>query len=285
MSTDVQERQVKQTAVANRPIVHITRGRSHGAITRLMSPGDLGQILKPFVFLDWFDTDNGGFPGFNLHPHSGIATLTHLIEGSTTYEDTTGATGVLRGGGVEWMRAGKGIWHGGGAGEPGRTRGFQLWLALPGALELGPPESRYLSAADIPNAGPASVLLGTHAGRANSIDAPSPINYLAVTLRAGQRWDYTPPAGHSVLWLAVARGAINAGRDVARGELAVFEAGEGRVEIEATSDTDFVLGSAAPHPHELVTGYYSVHTSEAALEEGEARIRELGKSIQRQGRR
>ena len=31
-----------------------------------------------------------------MHPHSGIATLTWLIEGDTLYEDTTGEQGVLR---------------------------------------------------------------------------------------------------------------------------------------------------------------------------------------------
>jgi redox-sensitive bicupin YhaK (pirin superfamily) len=65
-----------------RRIARRTRGHSEGSITRLMSPSDFGQILKPFVFLDLFD--NKGIPsrGFGLHPHSGIATLTYLLEGS-----------------------------------------------------------------------------------------------------------------------------------------------------------------------------------------------------------
>ena len=39
------------TAIATetRAIVHRTRGSTHGPITRLVSPGDLGQFLKPFV--------------------------------------------------------------------------------------------------------------------------------------------------------------------------------------------------------------------------------------------
>lgn len=50
----------KSTAVTrerSRQIVHRTSGLRHGAITRLMSPSDLGHILKPFVFLDLFDTE------------------------------------------------------------------------------------------------------------------------------------------------------------------------------------------------------------------------------------
>ncbi|HUE88522.1 MAG TPA: hypothetical protein VMO26_20790 [Vicinamibacterales bacterium] len=35
-----------------RTIVQRTRGYGHGPIVRLMSPSDLGEQLKPFVFLD-----------------------------------------------------------------------------------------------------------------------------------------------------------------------------------------------------------------------------------------
>ena len=45
------------TTARPRKIVRRTRGNRHGPITRLMSPGDLGQLLKPFVFLDLFDMD------------------------------------------------------------------------------------------------------------------------------------------------------------------------------------------------------------------------------------
>ena len=99
--------------LAQRPIVQRTRGRQHGPITRLVSPGDLGQVLKPFIFLDRFEAPAGGQPPqFGMHPHSGIATLTYLIDGRTNYQDTTGElgeSGVLPTGGVEWMMAGGGV--------------------------------------------------------------------------------------------------------------------------------------------------------------------------------
>src|ERR1700733_8389756 len=123
-----------------RRIVHRTSGRRHGPITRLMSPGDLGEVLKPFVFLDLFDTETASYPGMGMHPHSGLARKTPLFEGSVRYEDTTGAKGTLPEGGVEWFKAGGGAWHGGGAGETGRSRGFQLWIAPPPEHELGPVE-------------------------------------------------------------------------------------------------------------------------------------------------
>ena len=270
----------------HRPIAFRSRGLSHGYITRLMSPSDLGRILKPFVFLDLFDNRGDNFPTFGLHPHSGLATLTYVAEGTVRYEDTNNATGILGAGGVEWMRAGKGVWHAGGSGDPGHTRGFQLWIALPPELELGPSESIYQSAADIPRIGPARLLLGEHDGAKSSIAAPAAINYLAVTLKAGEHWCYQPPSGHSVLWLAMGKGRVSIpGPDVLEpGEIITFEPGEAPVDFLTTEDAEFVIGSAAPHPYDLVLGHYSVHTSAQALMVGEAEIQHIRRRLVEQGR-
>jgi len=40
-----------------RRIAFRTAGHAHGPITRLMSPGDVGELVKPFVFLDYFETE------------------------------------------------------------------------------------------------------------------------------------------------------------------------------------------------------------------------------------
>jgi redox-sensitive bicupin YhaK (pirin superfamily) len=276
----------KSTAVIRerpRQIVHRTRGRRHGPITRLMSPSDLGQSLKPFVFLDLFDNEGAPFSGFGLHPHSGIATLTYLLEGSVRYEDTTGATGILAQGGVEWFKAGRGAWHGGGDGESGRTRGFQLWIALPPEHELEPAESVYQAPQDIRRIGPAAVLLGELGAVSSALPAPSPVNYLAVRLNAGESWRYQPPADHSVCWVALATGSLAVPEPVQAGELASFEPSNEAIDFHAETDTEFVLGSAARHPYELALGQYSVHTSPASLEAGERRIGEIKAQLQKQG--
>jgi redox-sensitive bicupin YhaK (pirin superfamily) len=269
---------------AVRKIAKRTRGHKHGPITRLMSPSDLGELLKPFVFLDLFDNQGIPFNGFGLHSHSGIATLTYIAEGSVSYEDTNGATGLLPAGGVEWMQAGSGVWHDGNAGEPGRTRGFQLWIALPPNLELGPSHSLYLAPDTIQRDGPARVLLGSYGSAKSVIDAPSSINYLAVKLKKGEHWHYQPSAGHTVLWVAVGVGVVTAPDEVRHGELVAFEPSNGPIELEAQSDAELVIGSAARHDHDLVLGYYSVHTSPASLEAGERRIAEIKMRLQKEGR-
>jgi len=45
-----------------------------------------------------------------------------------------------------------------------------------------------------------------------------------------------------------------------------------------------VFGSAVKHPHALVLGDYSVHTSAQALERVEAGIARIGEELRKQGR-
>src|ERR1700676_5042400 len=92
-----------------RRIVHRTRGHSHGPIKRLVSPSDVGELIKPFVFLDYFDIDPKHMPAIAFHPHSGIATLTLVLEGRIYYEETSGTKGIIEARGVEWMRAAGGV--------------------------------------------------------------------------------------------------------------------------------------------------------------------------------
>jgi len=103
-------------------------------------------------------------------------------------------------------------------------------------------------------------------------------------LKDGRRWRYAPPEGHNVAWLAVDAGGLRSPAPIGAGELAVFEESDGAIELEADGDTSFVLGSAIKHPHPLVLGYYSVHTSAAALAQGEAEINRIGERLRAAGR-
>ena len=267
-----------------RRIAYRTRGHSHGPITRLVSPSDVGKLIKPFVFLDYFDIDPKRAPPIGFHPHSGIATLTLLLEGQVFYEETSGTKGVIQPRGVEWMRAAGGVWHTGGAAGTTHAKGYQLWIALPPEMESIESEAQYLGGEHFQSQGPARVILGRYGDATSKISAPRTINYLDVTLKEGEKWRYEPPENHTVAWAAVHEGKLRTPDIVGKGELAVFEESSSALEIEALEDTGFILGSAVRHPHDLVLGTYSVHTSKHALDRGEAKIAEIGKRLQAQGR-
>ena len=227
-------------ARARRGVAYRTPGRTQGPITRLMSPGDLGELLKPFVFLDYFQTEGFQGRGFAPHPHSGIATHTTLIDGTFDYGDSTGKTGTLRQGNIEWMQAGGGVWHWGYPRRGEAMRGYQLWIALPAALEHAPAESHYLgtsgSAAESAKESdaPVRVLLGTYGSLASAVPYREPITYLHVKLGDGEPWTFRPNTGHDVAWLAVNRGSLRLGGLKIQRELVVFEEGNGEIPLRAT---------------------------------------------------
>lgn len=269
---------IRDTA-AHRAIRYRTTGSGHGAIVRLMSPSDLGHLIKPFVFLDLFEGESSFINGMPMHPHSGIATVTVITEGNLRFEDAESGTGMIDYGGVEWMRAGGGVWHGKemSVGTSRRIQGFQLWVALPPALENATVDSQYLESSVMPQVGLARVILGSYLGVQSPVRAPAGMNYLLVTLPAGESWSYVPPEGHESLWLSVSRGSLCAPERVLAGEMVIFEPGSGTVTLKAMhNDTVFVIGSAQPHPYDLALGNYSVHTNPQALRAGQAKIAEIG---------
>ncbi len=267
------------TAARARRVAYRTRGRSHGPIARLVSPSDVGELIKPFVFLDYFDIDPKHTPAIGFHPHSGIATLTLLLEGQIYYEETSGTKGVIEPRGVEWMRAAGGVWHTGGALGTARAKGYQLWIALPPEMESIESEAQYLGGEHFQSHGPARVILGCLCEAISKVSAPPTMNYLDVALKKGEQWRYGPPHDHTVAWIAVHEGKLATPEIVDKGELAVFEESNGALEFEALEDAGFILGSAVKHPHELVLGTYSVHTSKRALDRGEATIAEIGRRL------
>jgi redox-sensitive bicupin YhaK (pirin superfamily) len=279
MSTRAMSARSLDAQSSYRPIVLRTRGQAHGPVTRLVSPNDIGQMIKPFVFLDYFEADPANGPDFGFHPHSGIATLTLILAGQAFYKETTGHEGVINTGGVEWMRASSGVWHAGGISGNERIKGFQLWVAMPAALELAEPESQYLDATAFRSVGPARVIAGEYGGVTSLVRSPPGIAYLDVRLRAGERWIYQPPRNHNVAWIASHQGSVSTPLDVSAGEVAVFEEGEKQIEFRALTDAGFVLGSAIKHPYDLVTGYYSVHTTADALRHGESNIAAIGRRL------
>jgi len=149
---------------------------------------------------------------------------------------------------------------------------------------LGATKSIYLAGEDVAQDGPARVLLGSYGSASSAIVAPSPINYLAVRLKAGERWRYDPPKGHTVLWTAVASGTVSVPDELRQGDLAAFEPSSEAVEFEARTDAEFVLGSAVPHNYDLVLGSHSVHTTPAALRDAQAHLSAIQTRLVTEGR-
>jgi quercetin 2,3-dioxygenase len=165
--------------------------------------------VDPFLMLDHFSTDNADdyIAGFPAHPHRGFETVTYMLDGHMRHEDHLGHTGDLKGGGVQWMTAGRGIIHSEmPQQEAGRMRGFQLWINLPAKEKMKPAGYRDIQPEEIPVVAlPDGVEVKVIAGTldASGVKTPGPIQgvttdplYLDVELPAGARFSHPVAPGY-----------------------------------------------------------------------------------------
>ncbi len=96
------------------------------------------RLVGPWCLLDRFGplTFSGDKPmDVAPHPHTGMQTVTWLLDGEVLHDDSLGCEAVVRPGGVNVMTAGSGIAHAEQTPirNTGRLNGVQLWVALPDA--------------------------------------------------------------------------------------------------------------------------------------------------------
>ena len=123
-----------------------------GAGVKIRRINDFTGRLDPFLLLDELKASAredyiGGFPP---HPHRGFETLTYLIHGGVTHEDSMGNRGEVHAGEAQWMSAGRGVIH---SEMPlldsEGLHGFQVWINLPAARKMDPPRYRDIRAAEM----------------------------------------------------------------------------------------------------------------------------------------
>lgn len=112
--------------------------------------------FDPFLLFDDFRNDDpqkyrNGFP---WHPHRGIETISYVLEGTVSHEDSLGNRGSIGPGDLQWMTAGRGILHQEiPLGNPrGQMHGFQLWANLPAKLKMTKPRYQDIRSQDIETA-------------------------------------------------------------------------------------------------------------------------------------
>jgi redox-sensitive bicupin YhaK (pirin superfamily) len=118
---------------------------TNAIVRRSIGTPELRQ-LSPFLLLDHFEKSpaNAFFPD---HPHSGIETVTRVLEGTILHEDFLGSRGSIGQGDIQIMTAGRGIMHAE-VPQPG-TSGLQLWVDLPKPVKEIDPGYRTIRAGNV----------------------------------------------------------------------------------------------------------------------------------------
>jgi quercetin 2,3-dioxygenase len=229
-------------------------------LTRVLTQ-DLQHRLDPFLMLDAFGSDSADdyIAGFPDHPHRGFETVTYMLAGNMRHRDSAGNEGLLQGGGVQWMTAGRGVIHSELPEQSeGRMEGFQLWLNLPAKDKMNPPWYRDIQSAEVPEWSDGGVTARVIAGSTHGVqgsvqrDGTQPL-YLDLHLNAGETFEQALPESHNA-FVYVYRGALRIGEhDAPQQRMAILRnVGDGVRVTASTEGARAILVAGRPLKEPIV---------------------------------
>jgi redox-sensitive bicupin YhaK (pirin superfamily) len=192
-------------------------------------------------------TENSGLD-VGPHPHSGLQTVTWLIDGQALHKDSLGSEQVISPGQLNLMTAGNGVAH---AEEAtghyrGVLEGIQLWVAQPEATRHGEPAFEHH--ADLPRVdvagGTATVLIGDFAG----VTSPARRDTALVGIDLNLHGDSVLPLARDFEYaVIVLHGAVTLyGESIGPGRLAFLGDGLDQLDIAAPEGTRALLLGGEP---------------------------------------
>jgi len=204
------------------------------------------------------------------HPHTGLQTVTWLVEGEVLHRDSLGIEQLIRPGQLNLMTAGHGVSHSEEASPRyrGALSGIQLWVAQPEATRHGPPAFEHHAELPRLDLGPstATVLVGDLAGTASP--ARRDTDHVGVDLVLGPGITEVPLVPDHEHAVVVLDGEVAvAGTVAAAGVLAHLGTGRDELALAAATPARVVLLGGVPFPEELVMWWNFVARSRDEIDE------------------
>jgi len=248
-------------------------------VRSILSSQRLGQTISPFLLLDY-----GGpieFPptqqalGVDEHPHRGFETVTIVYQGELEHHDSTGNSGSIGPGDVQWMTAASGIVH-----EEKHSREFarrggmfemvQLWVNLPAKFKTLPAGYQTLLNHDIPvvklanGSGNVRVIAGNFQNTKGPARTFTPINLWDIRLQAGRTVELEMPDGYTTLLVNLhGKILLYETEKVDAAEMALFDRRGENISIEAREDATMLLLNGEPIDEPVVSyGPFVMNTEE-----------------------
>jgi redox-sensitive bicupin YhaK (pirin superfamily) len=219
------------------------------------------QRVSPFLMMDFnAEYDFGAsdhIRGVDVHPHKGFETVTIAYKGSVAHHDSTGNSGVINPGDVQWMTAGAGVLHKEYHEENFSKRGglfemVQLWVNLPAKNKLTAPNYQAITSAQMgkvtlpDNAGLVNVIAGSFNDNKGPATTFTPVNMFDIKLNAGGELTTNVPALHNTVILVVEGGIEVNGQQAILHDLVLFKNEGEEISIKATENSVLLLLSGEP---------------------------------------
>ena len=202
------------------------------------------------------------------HPHSGLQTVTWLLDGAVLHKDSLGSEQLIRPNQLNVMTAGRGVVHAEEAADyRGRLHGLQLWVAQSEVDRHGAAGFEHveeLNQVDLPN-GSARLLAGGLLGGRARTAFPDELLGFHASLRPGRtELPLNPTFEHAVICV---QGAARVGTAVAEpGKLAYLPVGYSSLDLECREDTELLVLGGEPLGERLFMWWNFVARSAAEID-------------------
>jgi quercetin 2,3-dioxygenase len=219
------------------------------------------ERMSPFLMLDY--NAKFYFPptdkprGVSVHPHKGFETVTIAYKGKIAHHDSTGNSGIIGEGDVQWMTAASGILH-----KEYHEKEFskaggdfqmvQLWVNLPAKDKKSPPKYQEVVNSDMgkfelpDNGGFVEIISGAYKGVQGKASTFTPVHLQNVKLNKGGKADFDFPQYYNTA-LVIIEGSVLVNSDAVAANHFVLFKNEGEdFTIEATTDAVVLVLSGEP---------------------------------------
>ncbi len=236
------------------------------------------DYLDPFLLLHHhgpqvFEKNNQGLP-FGPHPHRGFETLTYIVSGDISHQDSSGGKHINRDGGIQWMTAGSGLIHSETSSAEFMKNGgeeeiLQLWMNLSAKHKMVRPSYKGLNFDEIHHFdvdnGKVTIDLisGEMKGHQGPIESISGLTMTSIRMKKEGNLSLDIPAENQVFFYVV-KGKLKVNeQEVSMRNLVQFEFEAGTIEVTATEDTYILFGHAKPFNEPVVSqGPFVMNTEE-----------------------
>lgn len=241
------------------------------------------ERMSPFIMMDY--NSKFYFPptkklrGVGVHPHRGFETVTIAYKGKVAHHDSSGNSGIIGEGDVQWMTAASGILHKEYheeqfSKEGGDFQMVQLWVNLPAKDKITKPKYQGIINSEInkyklpDNGGTIEVIAGEYNGTSGTATTFTPVNLFNAKLNKDAAVTFNFPASHNSALLVI-EGSIrvNDSENVPTDHFLLF-ANEGEeFTITALEDSIVLLLSGEPIDEPIVAhGPFVMNTEEEIIQ-------------------
>ncbi len=218
--------------------------------------------MSPFFLMDYnskVDFSARETPrGVGVHPHRGFETVTIAYQGKVAHHDSTGNSGVIGEGDVQWMTAAAGILHKEYHEEAYSKKGgpfqmVQLWVNLPARDKMSKPKYQAITRRQMGNytlpddSGKVEVI----AGELNGVKGPAftftPIHMYNARLKKGASFTFELPENYNTGILVVEGSVTVNEKDKAPADHFILFKNEGEsITLQAEEDVVLLVLSGEP---------------------------------------